>query len=259
MQLENGYLAIALSLHEALLRAPLPGRHQRVFGAMIRLLYGWKKTEDRIASSQVAALTGIHDRDVRAILDDLVELHMLECEKQVGRTTLWRIQKDFDLWLTPRVRTPGSTHAPARTYPGVSTRETPRVDTPRTPRVHTRHQRKKANPKATPAGQAAVAAFCEAFKRHRQATYAVEGKDASFLKQRGEQIGLEAFVALLEVFFGLSDDRWVAAQGWNVNALRQRWQSCHARVQRDASYHALKARLAAEPEPTPEQLKEARI
>lgn len=239
VQLENGYLSIALSLYEALLRTPLPGRHLRVYGAMIRFLYGWKKTEDRIASSQVSQLTGIHDRDVREILDELLALNMLEAQKERGRPALWRIQKDFERWGTPRLRTPptprvdtpGSVDASAPRHPGVSTPATPRLDTPGTPRLRTPDHRKKTINQRKSAGQAAVAAFCDGFKEKRGATYAVSKPDAKWLRQTAEQLGAEPFKALLGVFFGIAEDRWVAAQGWNVNALRQRWQDCHAKAQ----------------------------
>ena len=98
-QLENGYTRLANELLEALSCAGLPGaRHYEVMLAMIRLIYGYNRTEDRIASSQVAAMTGLDVRNVRSLLSDLVRLGLLECEGAAGRTPLYRIQKDYEKW-----------------------------------------------------------------------------------------------------------------------------------------------------------------
>lgn len=96
-------------------------------------------------------------------------------------------------------------------------------------------------------GREAVAAFCEAFEIKRRAKYAVEPRDAKFLKDTAQQVGLDALKAALAVYFDRTDRR-ITEAGWNVTALRWCWQDCHARAQEHARYLAQKARLDADPE-----------
>ncbi len=78
IQLEHGFTRIADVLLEAMCRAPVPGRHQRVFTALIRLTYGYNKTSDRIATSQISRLTDIDRRSITRILQDLEDAGMIE-------------------------------------------------------------------------------------------------------------------------------------------------------------------------------------
>ena len=98
VQVEHGYTRIANTLYEALLRARLPGRHKDVVHAVIRLTYGYGKTTDRIAASQLAALTGIRDRSVRAIVADLASAGILERETERGVSARLHVVKDYETW-----------------------------------------------------------------------------------------------------------------------------------------------------------------
>jgi phage replication O-like protein O len=100
VQLENGYTRIADALLEALCRAPLPGRHHRVLGALIRLTYGYGKTADRIATSQIASLTCIDRRSVTRILKDLEAGGLIARGPiEPGSSRRIAVVKDFEAWV----------------------------------------------------------------------------------------------------------------------------------------------------------------
>ncbi len=90
---------IADALLEAICRASIPGRHHRVFAALIRLTYGYGKRSDRIATSQISALTGIDRRSVTRVLQDLEAAGMVARGPfERGRSRRLAIVKDFDRW-----------------------------------------------------------------------------------------------------------------------------------------------------------------
>lgn len=99
VQVEDGYTRIANSLYEALIRARLPARHQRVCHAIIRKTYGFGKTEDKISLSQLVAITGIKKSHLSLLVNELVALNVLtKSDLRPGLTPVLGIQKDFDLW-----------------------------------------------------------------------------------------------------------------------------------------------------------------
>lgn len=105
VQVEHGHTRIANALLEALCRTRMPGRHKDVALAMIRLLYGYNKTEDRIGTTQIAQLVGEADGgNVRRILRDLVSWNVLEVlEKSTARLgPRWHFVKDFERWSIGR-------------------------------------------------------------------------------------------------------------------------------------------------------------
>ncbi len=110
-----------------------------MFIALIRLTYGFGKTSDRIASSQIESLTGIECRNVRRILVELEALGMVERGAvEQGRSRRIGIVIDFDRWdekTTTRV-----THAPPVVIaprvardPGVGSHVTPQPGSPTPP------------------------------------------------------------------------------------------------------------------------------
>jgi phage replication O-like protein O len=102
VQKENGFIPIARELLEALIRAPIPGRHLKVMLAIADKTYGWQKRTDRIASSQLAEITGIDARHVRNILAELERWGMIYRSPRRGSAIRsMGIVKDFDLWLVP--------------------------------------------------------------------------------------------------------------------------------------------------------------
>lgn len=93
-QKEQGYVPIANSLLEAILRFPLSDSAHRVFLAIIRKTYGYQKKTDRIPASQITALTGLPNRAVQKCLALLKEKNLITRDER-GMTG---IVKDFDAW-----------------------------------------------------------------------------------------------------------------------------------------------------------------
>jgi phage replication O-like protein O len=102
VQLEHGFTRIADSLLEALLRTPLPSRHLRVVFALIRKLYGFGKTRDRISAGQLSRLTGIAPQNVRVVLADLASWGVIrKTGGSPGKPNVVALVKDYDLWRVP--------------------------------------------------------------------------------------------------------------------------------------------------------------
>jgi len=163
VQLERGYTRIANALAGAFSRASMPGQHHRVMWAMIRLLYGWQKKSDRIASKQIALAAEMEDHATRRVLADLVEWKLLaKIGGGPGKAAVWSIQKDFEQWEitatghAKRLRGKNSrAQSPGRRAPGKGLRsgEEPRGSSTETPGAEPRKiqgaepplQRKKEN------------------------------------------------------------------------------------------------------------------
>lgn len=106
-QTENGYTRIANELLEAVTRTELTGPQMRVMLAIVRKTYGFNKTCDDIPVSQLAGLTGLHDRTVRRILGALEVAGMIEVKKTFHRPSCISVQKDFDRWMKLQSYGPG--------------------------------------------------------------------------------------------------------------------------------------------------------
>ncbi len=118
VQIKRGYTRVVNALYEALIGAQLPGRHKDVVHSLIRLIYGYGKTTDRVAVSQISDMTGIATRHVRAILSDLEAWNIVFRRGQkLGRANVLGIQKDFDLWTCGMRRGPVQGATPTREVP----------------------------------------------------------------------------------------------------------------------------------------------
>lgn len=94
-QCEHGYTRIADELFEAILRANFSKRELLVILAVVRKTYGYRKTADRLSSSQIAELTMLADTHCRATVRALKANHVLvEHDGKIG------IQKDYERWAT---------------------------------------------------------------------------------------------------------------------------------------------------------------
>jgi phage replication O-like protein O len=291
VQLEHGYTRIANELLEALARAALPPRHLRVVLALARMTYGYNKAEDRIAASQISALTGIEERNVRHVLGDLRAALILESRGSPGQTQTWRIQKDHELWTTlpdePGSHGRKSTH-PRREQPGSApTRVSPdaRRDRPDTrvgidpatrvsPDAHQRQKdilpktespagsartrrkapRKPAEPRPPKPGQLAVSVYCEEFEAAKRAKAAPAPHHCKALRELVELHGLdpERVRAAARVFFA-DQDEWLKKVSYHLGAFVERFQQCDMRAQKRAQLEPLKVPQAPTPELTAEE------
>lgn len=99
-QVEDGFTRIADELLEALCIARLTARELAVAIAVIRKTYGFAKTRDRIAASQLAEITGIARAKIPGILSSLAEKNVVRFhgERRRGRMPTLSIAKDHSKW-----------------------------------------------------------------------------------------------------------------------------------------------------------------
>jgi len=79
-QLEDGYTRIPNELLSALIQSPMTDRERRVALAVARLTYGWNKTADRIADSQIAKEAGMQRKRANTAKQSLIAKKVLKCE-----------------------------------------------------------------------------------------------------------------------------------------------------------------------------------
>lgn len=72
IQVENGYTRIANELYEEIMKQSLNGYESRVLHAIIRKTYGYGKTEDFIALSQIETMTNISKSHVSRTISNLI-------------------------------------------------------------------------------------------------------------------------------------------------------------------------------------------
>ena len=110
-QLENGYTAIANELLEAIIAAPVSGGQVRLLLHVMRATYGWKRPTERISAAEFARATGLHPKVVAREVRDLAARGYLLTLAEEGRTTSYRIQKDYHRWDTGNQKVPGQDEA----------------------------------------------------------------------------------------------------------------------------------------------------
>lgn len=266
-QVEDGHVRIANSLYEALVRAPIPGRHFRVWSAVLRETWGWRRKVGPVSTRSLAARTGIDQRSIRRVLDDLVGWRMLtRTSAGVGRPTVWSIQKDFEQWSperrgegtgAPGAGAPGGTgargvHALTSEGTGALTSEgtgaPPLKQDLKTIKTTARasrgagQRRLPGTSARKPRGHPAVALWCELYRELLGTSYAVEGRAAKRLKDRWESVPPERFEAMARLFLSDPTDREAAETGYSVAVFDRRFDRLNRRAQ------AARKRQA-EPEP----------
>jgi len=92
-QIENGFTRIANELYEATLKLPLSSYEFRVLHTIIRKTYGYSKTEDYIAQSQISKLTNIAQPHVSRTLKLLILYGIV-----TKRGIKLRLVKDYSAW-----------------------------------------------------------------------------------------------------------------------------------------------------------------
>lgn len=111
--MQEGFIAIPNSVEDALLRSTLTQRQERIFRAILRKTLGYGKTEDCIASSQLAEMTGIHESHVRQALIDLVDAGMVIRGKRSKFGTVLAPVLTPESWISSRT---DSVRLPVRSY-----------------------------------------------------------------------------------------------------------------------------------------------
>lgn len=97
-QKENGYVAIANEIAEALMRSGLNGTEWEIIMAVLRKTYGFNKKEDWISYTQFEKLTGKTRKTVWRSIESLVAKRILRTKKKPGMT-LYGFNKDYSSWM----------------------------------------------------------------------------------------------------------------------------------------------------------------
>lgn len=227
VQVEDGHVRIANSLYEALYRLRIPGRHKDVIACVIRFTYGYQKTRDTIAISQIAAATEIDERGVRRLLVDLVEWGVIGREPTgPGRPPSWWVVKDFEAWnpagtghakrlstLKDRAQSPGRRAPIDRRQKGADARaqspgstaptegeegEEPRAQSPRT---------QGAEPLQTPGAEPPL-------QRHKNNTKDSVGADAPPPHPEPDISKLKNYIQDGSIPKGLNGQTWPTRDAW---------------------------------------------
>jgi phage replication O-like protein O len=98
-QLENGFIKIANELWDALCRTRIPGEERQVLDVIFRKTYGFNKKSDSIPLSQFEAATGLTRNNVCASIKQLEQKGFISLNKETGKVTTYRINKNYSQWL----------------------------------------------------------------------------------------------------------------------------------------------------------------
>jgi phage replication O-like protein O len=112
-QKENGYVAIANEITEALAKINLRPYEWRTLWVIFRKTYGWQKKEDKVSVSQFQVLTGLDRRHQRKAIKTLFEKNIIFKGKD-SYVKQYGFQKDYTQWkLLPKqaIDTPPKTIA----------------------------------------------------------------------------------------------------------------------------------------------------
>lgn len=96
-QKENGYVAIANEIAEALAQIRISGDEYRILWVVLRKTWGWNKKEDLISLSQFVLATGIKKPNIIRALKGL-EAKNVVIKKDNGTIVKYTFNKDFDTW-----------------------------------------------------------------------------------------------------------------------------------------------------------------
>ena len=96
-QKENGFTPISNEIMEALARTRISGESRQVLDVIIRKTYGFHKSEDRIALSQLCLGTGLKKNTVCRAINKLEEMKLIT-KKETDAGNIFKFQKDFDTW-----------------------------------------------------------------------------------------------------------------------------------------------------------------
>jgi len=114
-QKEDGYMAIANEILDALCQAYIPARERQCLDYILRKTYGWDKKTDKISLSQFEKGTGLSKRQIRTCLSALsdknligvhVNVHTPKGKKEFLPSTYW-FNKRYDTWLAESTRIKG--------------------------------------------------------------------------------------------------------------------------------------------------------
>ncbi len=98
VQLENGYIRIAIEIYEAWAKIRINGEARQVLDTIIRKTYGWQKKEDNISLSQFNLATGLKRPTICKALKKLTIMNLIIIQKDNGIGNIYKLNKDFSTW-----------------------------------------------------------------------------------------------------------------------------------------------------------------
>jgi phage replication O-like protein O len=97
-QLENGFTRICNELLEALCKSDFTATELKVCLAVIRLTYGFQKKSSQISSMVLAKSTSTDIRFIWRTVSKLEEMKVLKVSRNVGKTNVITLNKDYEKW-----------------------------------------------------------------------------------------------------------------------------------------------------------------
>ncbi|HET8789949.1 MAG TPA: replication protein [Modicisalibacter sp.] len=110
-QVEDGYTRIANELYEVVNNAhacPVNARHLRLIHALIRRTYGFNKTMDAVADTQLAADTGIPRNKINVAKHELLAMHVLKLSEDGRKIGINKVYGEWDFTARPERKAPKS-------------------------------------------------------------------------------------------------------------------------------------------------------
>lgn len=103
-QKENGHIEIANDLFEAIyMRYSFTARQLAVISTVLRHTYGWQRKECSLSGGVIAAETGIAQKHIHSVINELVESHVLIVQgDKHSRSRKFKINKNYDEWTTTK-------------------------------------------------------------------------------------------------------------------------------------------------------------
>jgi phage replication O-like protein O len=97
-QKENGFVAIANELFEAICMAGFTSRQYAVILAVIRKTYGWGRKYAPVSVREISRMTGIRFSHVTETIKELIEKRVLTDYGVHGQTRILGVNKCYDEW-----------------------------------------------------------------------------------------------------------------------------------------------------------------
>lgn len=107
--MEDGFTRIANELYEVVNNAhacPVNARHLRLIHAVIRRTYGFNKTMDAIADTQLAADTGIPRNKVNVAKHELLAMNVLKLSDDGRKIGVNKVYSEWDFTKRPERKAP---------------------------------------------------------------------------------------------------------------------------------------------------------
>jgi phage replication O-like protein O len=217
-QVENGHTDIAHEVLEAIVRSEFTGYDLRVLFAVARLTWGWHKKEDTISLRQIAEMTKIDRRHVHRTLKNLSSRMVIAVTTHGDRRAVtYRIQKDYEQWLSPRMVTGSVTADGDRSVTADGTIQ--RKERKKDRRAQENRTRSPKTPKPKdPDIRVFLDRYHDAFlAKFGEKPNIQGGKDASIVGGLLSKYGIDRLSQLLDAFFA-SNDEFIARTGYTLGA-----------------------------------------